>query len=169
MSQPLRWSSGNILLPVIIIIVLLGVGGIGLKIRQVQKQNTLAKQAAVCGNDDVGKDIKKNINVLSPTYGLILKTFADKVEKLSGHEKSANCMYILAAYNAYSGNFAKAKADYASLQTLKGQGIKIDSSYSDQVTILDQYMKNIDALENQYKAADQRLDPNLLKTATNAK
>lgn len=146
---------------VIIVVLLLG-GALTIKYLQ-DRKNEQANKNLLCSSDALGKDIKLALAGFDASNPGPMKPLKEKVEALEDHEKSANCMYVLAAYNAYIGDFTKAKDFYAKLQALKAAGTSVNEDFNVKLAKLDEYMKNVDEIIKQAKANTFTTGPGIIE------
>jgi predicted negative regulator of RcsB-dependent stress response len=136
-----------------VIILLVLIAGVFFTYQTYQNKSEQKKINSLCNTDEIGTGVKEYSATLTPTNVSTLKPFADKAIALDGHEKSANCLYIVTAYQAYSGNVEEALSRYAKLGELYAAGDKIDASYGeDAKKNLDDFMSGLDEVKASYEA-----------------
>jgi hypothetical protein len=136
-----------------VIILLVLIAGAFFTFQTIQNNSEKKKINSLCNTDEIGTGVKEYSAAFNPVYVSTLKPFADQAGAVKDYDKSANCLYIVTAYQAYAGLVDESLVNYAKLGALYSEGKEIDQSYGEEAKAkLDEFMSGLDEVKASYEA-----------------
>lgn len=109
----------------------------------------------LCHEDDIGKDIKSEFFEVPAEKSSDIKVVVDRILSTQNHDKSVNCLFVLAKYNSNVGLTNEAVKYYDELiQLHKSDGEWVDETISQvkpsDVEALSTFLKEGGGIRKQY-------------------